>query len=214
MSGTLKYDCMFKILLLGDSGVGKTTFLNKYIDNTLPIENNKPSPTLGCDVKYKVLELEKKKRNKKTIKLQIWDTVGQERYATLTSGFFRSTHGIFLFYDVTDRTTFDHLCYWKAEIERYAPEDYTMALIGTKLDLERERQVEYKAGLLMANSWGSPAVPFFEISSVNGANIEAAFLEIVDKIIVRSPDPDKFNKNADRPVTVTPKQPKLRCTLL
>jgi len=192
--------------------VGKTTCLNKYIDGALPIENNKPSPTVGCDVKYKIIELEKKKRNKKIIKLQIWDTVGQERYGTLTSSFFRSTQGIVLFYDVSDKQSFDHLCFWKAEIDRYAPEDHSIILIGAKLDLENERQVDYQAGLLLANSWGTP---FFEISSVTGANIEAAFLEMVDKIIIRSPDLSKYDANAQkRPVMISAKKRSFTCHLL
>jgi len=212
MSGTLKYDCMFKILLLGDSGVGKTTCLNKYIDGALPIENNKPSPTVGCDIKYKVVELEKKKRNKKIIKLQLWDTVGQERYGTLTSSFFRSTQGIVLFYDVTDKQTFDHLCFWKAEIDRYAPEDHIVVLIGAKIDLEGERQVDYQSGLLLANSWGTP---FFEISSVTGANIEAAFLEVIDKIIFRAHDLNKYDINSQKkPVLVQAKKRTFACSIL
>jgi len=211
MSGILKYDCMFKVLILGDSGVGKTTCLNKYIDDALPIENNKPSPTVGCDVKFKTVELEKKKRNKKVIKLQLWDTVGQERYGTLTSSFFRSTQGVVLFYDISDKQTFDHLCFWKAEIDRYAPEDHIVVLIGAKLDLEAERQVDYQSGLLLANSWNTS---FFEISSVSGANIEAAFLEVIDKIIGRAHDLSKYDLEQRKKVIVSAKKRSFACALL
>lgn len=171
MSGSPEYDHLFKLLLIGDSGVGKSCLLLRFADDTY---TDSYISTIGVDFKIKTIELEGK-----TIKLQIWDTAGQERFRTITSSYYRGAHGIIVVYDVTDSETFNNVKQWLHEIDRYANENVNKLLVGNKCDLVQKRQVEYNHAAEFAGQLG---IPFIETSAKTAANVEKAFMIMAGEI--------------------------------
>lgn len=165
------YDYLFKLLLIGNSAVGKSSILLRFSDN---IFNESFLPTIGVDFKIKTFELQGR-----TVKLQIWDTAGQERFKTITSSYYKGAHGIILVYDITDRQSFKDIENWLAEVEKYASENVVKLLVGNKCDLESARQVKYEDGKELANSLG---VKFIETSAKNSIHIEDAFYTMAGEI--------------------------------
>ena len=125
------YDLLFKLLLIGDSGVGKTSILLGYSDNNF---NNNFIPTIGIDFKIKTIELHGKK-----IKLQIWDTAGQERFISITTSYYRGAMGIMLVYDVTNSKSFDNIAKWLRNIQEHSNPDVEKMILGNKCDMEDKR---------------------------------------------------------------------------
>ena len=124
-------DFAFKILLLGDSSVGKTCFLKRYTDNTF---QDAYLSTIGFDFKFKFVTLE----NGKTVKVQLWDTAGQERFRTIAKSYYKGAHGIILIYDVTNRKTFDNIRKWLNQIKDEASNKISIILVANKIDCEDE----------------------------------------------------------------------------
>jgi Ras-related protein Rab-1A len=118
------YEYLFKLLLIGNSGVGKSCILMRYADNSFT-ENF--FNTIGVDFKIKTINL-----NDQVIKMQIWDTAGQDRFRTLTSSYYRGAHGIIIVYDVTNKDSFDNVRQWMQEIEKFASENVNKLLVGNK----------------------------------------------------------------------------------
>ncbi|RZC90875.1 hypothetical protein C5167_028711 [Papaver somniferum] len=170
------YDLSFKILLIGDSGVGKSSLLVSFISNDTAPENNL-SPTIGVDFKIKQLTVGGKK-----LKLTIWDTAGQERFRTLTSSYYRSAQGIILVYDVTRRESFTNLSdVWAKEVELYSTnQDCIKMLVGNKVDRDVERAVTREEGVALANDLGCL---FLECSARTRENVEKCFEELALKIM-------------------------------
>ncbi|CAN4126181.1 unnamed protein product [Withania somnifera] len=168
------YDLSFKILLIGDSGVGKSSLLLSFISNNTVDDI---SPTIGVDFKIKTLTV-----GGKRLKLTIWDTAGQEKFRTLTSSYFRGAQGIILVYDVTRRDTFTNLSdVWAKEVELYSTnEDCIKMLVGNKVDRESERAVSREEGVTLAKELGSL---FLECSAKTLANVEHCFEELALKIM-------------------------------
>jgi len=166
-----EYDYLFKMLLIGDSGVGKSCLLLRFADDTY---TESYISTIGVDFKIRTIELEGK-----TVKLQIWDTAGQERFRTITSSYYRGAHGIIVVYDVTDRDTFEHVKQWLQEIDRYANEHVNKLLVGNKSDLEDKRQVSKEEGQAFADEHG---IKFLETSAKDASNVEPAFQEMAKQI--------------------------------
>ncbi|KAJ2490166.1 ras GTPase [Coemansia sp. RSA 2050] len=164
-------DYLFKLLLIGDSGVGKSCLLLRFADDTY---TESYISTIGVDFKIRTIELEGK-----TVKLQIWDTAGQERFRTITSSYYRGAHGIIVVYDVTDNETFGDVKQWLQEIDRYASEGVNKLLVGNKSDLEDARQVDYTAAKEFADALG---ISFLETSAKNSTNVEQAFLTMAKQI--------------------------------
>ncbi|CCD26082.2 Rab family GTPase YPT1 NDAI_0G03050 [Naumovozyma dairenensis CBS 421] len=166
-----EYDYLFKLLLIGNSGVGKSCLLLRFSDDTY---TNDYISTIGVDFKIKTVELDGK-----TVKLQIWDTAGQERFRTITSSYYRGSHGIIIVYDVTDQDSFDGVKMWLQEIDRYATSTVLKLLVGNKCDLEDKRVVEYDVAKEFADS---NKMPFLETSALNSTNVEEAFLTMARQI--------------------------------
>ncbi|KAI8325153.1 GTP-binding protein ypt1 [Martensiomyces pterosporus] len=166
-----EYDYLFKLLLIGDSGVGKSCLLLRFADDTY---TESYISTIGVDFKIRTIELEGK-----TVKLQIWDTAGQERFRTITSSYYRGAHGIIVVYDVTDNETFGNVKQWLQEIDRYASEGVNKLLVGNKCDLADARQVDYTAAKEFADGL---SISFLETSAKDSTNVEQAFLTMAKQI--------------------------------
>ncbi|GLT92302.1 hypothetical protein SLE2022_101430 [Rubroshorea leprosula] len=167
------YDLSFKILLIGDSGVGKSSILVSFISSSV----EDLAPTIGVDFKIKLLTVGGKK-----LKLTIWDTAGQERFRTLTSSYYRGAQGIILVYDVTRRESFTNLCdVWAKEVELYSTnQDCVKMLVGNKVDRESERVVSREEGMALAKELGCL---FVECSAKTRENVERCFEELALKIM-------------------------------
>ncbi|OJT06248.1 GTP-binding protein ypt1 [Trametes pubescens] len=158
------YDYLFKLLLIGDSGVGKSCLLLRFAEDAF---TDSYLSTIGVDFKIRTIELEGK-----TVKLQIWDTAGQERFRTIAAAYYRGAHGIIMVYDVTEQETFSNVKGWITEIERYASEGVKKLIIGNKSDLVERKVVEYSVAKEFADSL---SIPFIETSAKNSTNVEEAF---------------------------------------
>jgi len=151
-----QYDYLFKLLLIGDSGVGKSCLLLRFADDTY---TESYISTIGVDFKIRTVDLDGK-----VCKLQIWDTAGQERFRTITSSYYRGAHGIIIVYDVTDLESFNNVRTWLYEIDRYASENVNKLLVGNKVDLVSKKAVETDTAKQFADSL---EMPFLETSAKN-----------------------------------------------
>lgn len=134
------YDHLVKVLMIGESGVGKTCIIQRFNRNEFSMNH---LSTIAIDFKMKLLDVDGVK-----IKMQIWDTAGQERFNTLTTGFFKGSDGIILCYSVTDEKSFESINKWMNQINSLAPVEVKVVLVGNKVDLEKERRVSYEEGEL------------------------------------------------------------------
>jgi len=162
-AGLANYDHFFKILLVGDACVGKTSLLIRFCEETY-------SPTylmtIGIDFRSKIVTAENSK-----IKLQLWDTAGQERYRTITQAYYRGSHGVLVVYDVTSRPTFEHVKRWLQEIQMQCG-NVNLVLIGNKCDDPDAREVPTKEAKRFATNM---KLPFYETSARDNINVEEAF---------------------------------------
>lgn len=166
-----EYDYLYKNLLIGDSGVGKSCLLLRFADDTY---TESYISTIGVDFKIRTIELDGK-----TIKLQIWDTAGQERFRTITSSYYRGAHGIIIVYDVTDQESFNNVKSWLQEIDRFASEHVCKLLVGNKNDMTSKKVVSTETAKEFADSLG---IKFLETSAKTAENVEAAFLAMAAEI--------------------------------
>eukprot|EP01088_Endostelium_zonatum_P005249 TRINITY_DN1677_c0_g1_i2.p1 TRINITY_DN1677_c0_g1~~TRINITY_DN1677_c0_g1_i2.p1 ORF type:complete len:214 (-),score=53.41 TRINITY_DN1677_c0_g1_i2:526-1143(-) len=167
---TSDYEHLFKLVIIGDSGVGKSCIVVRFAEGTY---SETYLSTLGVDFKMKLVEVDGVK-----IKLQIWDTAGQERFRTITQSYYRGSNGILIVYDVTDRKSFDNCKYWLTEINKVVNESgekVVRLLIGNKSDLANERQVPTTEGESLAKQQG---LFFVETSAKDRTGISEAFEKI------------------------------------
>lgn len=164
-----------KILTLGDASVGKTSVLLRFAENDFPTAT---MPTIGIEYKTKTITLENRE-----VKLQVWDTAGQERYhKTLANTFYRRANGILLVFDLSDRSTFNHVENWMKQIKNKADEKVAILLVGNKMDLlEGER---FPEGEQLAASY---SIPFVMVSAKSGKNVEYAFKKLAELISTQDP---------------------------
>ena len=148
------YEFIFKVLLLGNSNVGKSSLFLRFVDD---IWNDTFVPTIGVDFKIKTFEIDSKKIN-----MQIWDTAGQERFKNIVASYYRGANGILLIYDVSDKDSFKNLSNWLIEIEKNASKNVLKILIGNKSDLDDKRVITYNQGKEFADTYG---LKFIETSA-------------------------------------------------
>eukprot|EP01027_Heterolobosea_sp_BB2_P006111 GEZU01009266.1.p1 GENE.GEZU01009266.1~~GEZU01009266.1.p1 ORF type:complete len:216 (-),score=58.90 GEZU01009266.1:248-895(-) len=176
-----QYDYLIKLLLIGDSGVGKSCLLLRFSDDSFTTSF---ITTIGIDFKIRTIELDGKR-----IKLQIWDTAGQERFRTITTAYYRGAMGILLTYDVTDEGSFANVRNWMKNIEQHATENVNKILLGNKCDLVEKKMVDSSRGQQLADEYG---IKFLETSAKNNINVEEAFFTIardIKKRLIDSAEP-------------------------
>ena len=158
------YEMMLKVVIIGDSSVGKTNIMTKYLKNEFH-EDSKA--TVGVEFGTKVFSIENH-----TIKAQIWDTAGQERYKSITNAYYKGAKGAFVVYDITRKETFNSIDKWITDLRASADKKINIILIGNKSDMENYREVTKEQGLEKSKAFG---VAFMETSAYNGENVEKAF---------------------------------------
>ena len=170
-----KYSVFYKILLIGDLGVGKSSVILRYIEDYF---SGNMMSSIGVDFKTKQIEI-----NDRLIKMQIWDTAGHEKFRTITTSYYKSAHAIIVLYDITDINTFEHVKNWMIDIDKFAKQGVLRLLIGNKIDLNDNRQVTKEAGETLANKFG---VNFFEVSAKDNININELFLETAKSLLEKN----------------------------
>jgi len=158
------YDYLLKIIMVGDSGVGKSALLKSFMGEEF---TKHYVSTIGVDFEIKQVIM-----NEKKVHLQIWDTAGQERFRTITTSYYRSSDAILLVFDVTDVNSFKNIHAWLEDVRQYARKDVDIMLIGNKVDLEKERKVEFKAAKDFADD---NFIPYMETSAKTNFNVNQAF---------------------------------------
>ncbi|PRQ48598.1 ras-related protein Rab11D [Rosa rugosa] len=166
-----KIDYVFKIVLIGDSAVGKSQILARFARNEFSLDSK---ATIGVEFQTRTLVIEHK-----SVKAQIWDTAGQERYRAVTSAYYRGAVGAMLVYDITKRQTFDHIPRWLEELRSHADKNIVIILIGNKSDLEDQRAVPTEDAKEFAQKEG---LFFLETSALESTNVESAFLTVLTEI--------------------------------
>ncbi|KAK9265437.1 hypothetical protein L1049_015399 [Liquidambar formosana] len=166
-----EYDYLFKVVLIGDSGVGKSNLLSRFTRNEFCLESKS---TIGVEFATRTLQVEGR-----TVKAQIWDTAGQERYRAITSAYYRGALGALLVYDVTKPTTFENVSRWLKELRDHADSNIVIMLIGNKTDLKHLRAVATEDAQGYAEKEG---LSFIETSALEATNVENAFQKILAEI--------------------------------
>ncbi|XP_073775060.1 ras-related protein Rab-37 [Danio rerio] len=169
-------DLTHKTILVGDSGVGKTSLLvqfdqGKFIPGSF-------SATVGIGFTNKVLTVEELK-----VKLQIWDTAGQERFRSVTHAYYRDAQALLLLYDITSKSSFDNTRAWLTEIHEYAQDDVVIMLLGNKSDMSSSRVIRREDGEKLAREYG---VIFLETSAKTGLNVDEAFMTVGKELVRRA----------------------------
>ena len=180
----LKEDLKLKLVLLGDSGVGKTNLISRYIHNAFQQDTK---ATIGVEFFCKTFKV----NNNKVIKIEIWDTAGQERYKSITSVYYKGAKGAFIVYDITSKKSFDNIDKWINEIKEKNNNDVKLIIIGNKVDLDNERQISFEEA---KNKFKDRDVPLIETSALNDTNVNEAFISMV-KILYLEHVKEGNNKN-------------------
>lgn len=166
-----EYDKIFKVVLIGDSGVGKTNILSRYVRDEFSIETKM---TVGVEFGSKLLKVDDK-----TIKIQIWDTAGQEKYKSITNAYYKGAKGAFVVYDISRKDSFTNVDRWIGELKANGDPEVSILLVGNKCDLEENRQVTQEQALKKSEQFG---IAFCETSAMQAVNIEKAFSIMVEEI--------------------------------
>ncbi|XP_069048124.1 ras-related protein Rab-19 [Lepisosteus oculatus] len=170
------FDFLFKIILIGDSDVGKTCVVQRFRSG---IYTESQQNTIGVDFTVRTLDIEGKR-----VKIQVWDTAGQERFRTITQSYYRSAHGAVIAYDITRRATFESVPHWIHEVEKYGAANVVLVLVGNKSDLALHRQVLFEDACALAEEKGILAA--LETSAKEAQNVDEAFLLMARELMARN----------------------------
>ena len=165
------YELLYKIIIIGDTAVGKSNILTRYSKNEFS-ENTRS--TVGVELGVKFIKV--KGIN---TKIQIWDTAGQERYRSITSSYYKGSHGCFIVYDITNESSFNNVEKWYEYLQKEAGKNISIILVGNKCDLENERKIKKEKGQEKAKNL---KCAFFETSALSGVNISEIFEELTNNI--------------------------------
>lgn len=166
-----EYDFLFKVVLIGDSGVGKSNLLSRFTRNEFSLESKS---TIGVEFATRSIQVDGK-----TVKAQIWDTAGQERYRAITSAYYRGAVGALLVYDIAKHLTYENIERWLRELRDYADQNIVLALVGNKSDLRHLRAVPTEEARAFAQQHD---LSFIETSALDSTNVDAAFHNILTEI--------------------------------
>ena len=170
-------DFSFKVLLVGDSSVGKSSTLIQFVEDFEAFDNSQ-APTIGVDFKSKTITV-----NQSSILLNVWDTAGQEKFRSLTASYYKGTQGVMLCFDVTSRRSFQDLDTWLKEVQLYSShENVALILLGNKIDMGNQREVSFEEGTQWAKSH---SMPYFECSAKTKKGVKEAFTELTKIILSR-----------------------------
>lgn len=197
---TDNFDYLVKILLIGESGVGKTCVLEQFIESKFTTNH---LPTIAIDFRMKILKI-----NNIKLKMQLWDTAGQERFNTLTTGFFKSSHGVIIIYSITDKNSFEKVFKWMDQISLLGPKGVKIILVGNKNDLDDKREVSYEQGRDLAKDFD---IPFFETSAKTGREVDDVFKKVGEDILNDSDFSDSTDNTTLNYILDGPKKNKKKC---
>lgn len=164
-------DYLFKAVLIGDSGVGKSNLLSRFAKDEFRLDSK---PTIGVEFAYRNIKV-----RDKLIKAQIWDTAGQERFRAITSSYYRGALGALLVYDITRRSSYESVGRWLVELREFGGEEMVVILVGNKCDLGESREVEEEEAKGFAEAEG---LCFMETSALKNLNVEQVFLQMITTI--------------------------------
>ncbi|KAG8438661.1 hypothetical protein GDO86_005014 [Hymenochirus boettgeri] len=170
------FDFLFKIILIGDSNVGKTCVVHRFNSGVFA---DRQHNTIGVDFSVRSLNIDGKR-----VKIQVWDTAGQERFRTITQSYYRSAHGAIIAYDITRRQSFESIPQWIYEAEKYGAANLMLMLIGNKVDLLEKRQVLFEEACTLAEKHGLLAV--LETSAKQSCNVDEVFMLMAKELIARN----------------------------
>jgi len=194
-----EYDFLYKVVLIGDSGVGKSNLLSRFTRNEFNLETKS---TIGVEFATRSIQCEGK-----TIKAQIWDTAGQERYRAITSAYYRGAVGALLVYDISKYFTFKNVERWLTELRENADRNIVIMLVGNKCDLRHLREVPTEEAKAFAEKH---KLSFIETSALDATNVELAFQNILSEIYhVMSRPTFQQNEITDEPPSSQPASKKL-----
>ena len=168
------YDYLFKLVLIGDTCVGKSALLVRFADDCFS-ENY--ITTIGVDFRFRTLQI-----NKSTIKLQIWDTAGQERYRTITNAYYKGADGIIIVFDLTSKESFQNVDSWMKEVEKHSGEDVHVTVLANKSDMDKEIEVSDAEIKQFEEEY---KVKVIKTSAKTGANVDESFLDMTKKLIIK-----------------------------
>ena len=169
------FSVFFKILLIGDLGVGKSCVILRYVEGDFP---GNIMSSIGVDFKTKQIELDDR-----LIKMQIWDTAGHEKFRTITTSYYKSAHAIIILYDITQKASFDHIRNWITEIDKFGKQGVLKVIVGNKLDMENNRKITKEAAENLALKYG---IKLWEVSAKDNTNIEEMFLDTIKTLLEKN----------------------------
>ncbi|XP_058855811.1 ras-related protein Rab-43-like [Acipenser ruthenus] len=178
------FDFLFKIVLIGDAGVGKTCVVQRFKSG---IFVERQGSTIGVDFTMKTMDIQGKR-----VKLQIWDTAGQERFRTITQSYYRSANGAIIAYDISKKGTFASVPRWIEDVKKYAGSNIVQLLIGNKSDLTELREVQFEEAQALAGQFD--VFDTVETSAKDCSNVEEAFAKVASELMLRHGGP-MFNEN-------------------
>ncbi|XP_078270080.1 ras-related protein Rab-43 [Rhinoraja longicauda] len=188
------FDFLFKVVLIGDAGVGKTCVVQRFKSG---IFVERQGNTIGVDFTMKTLEIQGKR-----VKLQIWDTAGQERFRTITQSYYRSANGAIIAYDISKRGTFESVPRWIEDVKKYAGSNIVQLLIGNKSDQDDIREVKYQDAQTLADHY--EIVSVLETSAKDSSNVEEAFIKMATELMLRHGGP-MFTEKATESIKLNSK---------